>query len=395
MNGQKICIAVVGVRFGAEFVPIYQRHPDVGEVVICDPNAERRDEVGERFGVKKRYADLDAVLNDDTIDAVHLLTPVLLHAEQSIQVLEAGKHCACAVVMGSTLEELRGVIAAQQASGKNYMMMETVVYSREFLFVKGLHDRGELGDLTFLRGTYFQDVEGYPEYWRTVPPMHYATHAVAPLLALAGTRAVKVNCLGSGRLSPRLQTADSIPFRLETALFRLDTPDLAAEVTRSWFETARPYVEAFSVYGSQRGFEWNQHWGERPALYTLGEYAGRPGRPVAIERVEIPDTADRLPPSLREFTQYATDGAHGGSHPHLAHEFLRSIVEGRPPAIDAITAANWTAPGLCAHASALQDGETVLISSLRLRATAEWAERIARAVSVMTGSRVDTKEKTL
>ena len=82
---------------------------------------------------------------------------------------------------------------------------------------------------------------------------------------------------------------------------------------------------------------------------------------MAVTRLTLPDYADRLPPEIREFTQYATDGAHGGSHPHLAHEFVRSIVEGRAPAVDAVTAATWTAPGLCAHQSALRDGEAVTI----------------------------------
>lgn len=54
-------------------------------------------------------------------------------------------------------------------------------------------------------------------------------------------------------------------------------------------------------------------------------------------------------------------GGHGGSHPHLVHEFGRSIVEERAPAIDEIKAADWTAPGICAHQSALQDGAPVAV----------------------------------
>jgi hypothetical protein len=56
------------------------------------------------------------------------------------------------------------------------------------------------------------------------------------------------------------------------------------------------------------------------------------------------------------FTQ---GGGHGGSHPHLAHEFLMSIVEGRPPMPDAETSANWTMTGICAHESAMQGGARV------------------------------------
>jgi hypothetical protein len=43
------------------------------------------------------------------------------------------------------------------------------------------------------------------------------------------------------------------------------------------------------------------------------------------------------------------------------HEFVRSIIEDRPSAIDAVTAANWTAAGICAHESALRGGAAVEI----------------------------------
>jgi hypothetical protein len=38
---------------------------------------------------------------------------------------------------------------------------------------------------------------GWPEYWYGMPPMHYATHAVGPLLRLANARAESVVCFGS------------------------------------------------------------------------------------------------------------------------------------------------------------------------------------------------------
>lgn len=356
----RIRIAVVGLGFGAAFIPIYQRHPDVEQVVLCDPDESRLHRMGERFGVPARFTRLEDLLAADACDAVHLLTPVPLHVEQTLAVLAAGKHCACAVPMATDLGDLRRIIAARRRAGRNYMMMETAVYTREFLYVEDLHARGELGALTFLRGTYFQDLEGgYPAYWRAQPPMHYITHAVAPLLALAGTRAAKVCCFGSGRLRPDIQQPRGNVFPLQTAIFQLAGTTLAAEVTRSWFQTARAYTEAFSAYGDRKGFEWQQLEEEDPVLFTLEPLQdGQRGRHVSAERVRVPYRPDRLPAEIAAFTE---GGGHGGSHPHLAHEFVRSIVEGRPSAIDAVTAAGWTAPGICAHASAEQAGKPVVI----------------------------------
>ena len=55
-----------------------------------------------------------------------------------------------------------------------------------------------------------------------------------------------------------------------------------------------------------------------------------------------------------------TQGAgHGGSHPHLAHEFIFALAEDRDPYPNAVQSANWTCVGLCAHESALKGREIV------------------------------------
>ena len=89
-----------------------------------------------------------------------------------------------------------------------------------------------------------------------------------------------------------------------------------------------------------------------------------------------PDRRDLLPEPICKYTEHNTvldeknphmsviqGGGHHGSHPHLVHEFIRSIVEERKPWINAATSANWTAAGICAHESAMNDGAEVTIPS--------------------------------
>ncbi len=59
------------------------------------------------------------------------------------------------------------------------------------------------------------------------------------------------------------------------------------------------------------------------------------------------------------FPSVLQGGGHHGSHPRMVYEFVRSIVENRPAMSNAATAANWSAAGICAHASALQNGAAV------------------------------------
>ena len=369
-----IDVAVVGLGFGLEFVPIYLRHPDVGRVAIVDTDRDRLAAAAKRFGLDDTFSSLEELLAGDRYDAVHVTSPVAFHAEQSIAVLQSGRHCACAVPMATTLEDLDRIIAAQSTSGRSYMMMETAVFGREFFYARGLVDSGELGPVTFLRGFHLQDLDGFPQYWMGYPPMTYSTHALAPLLALADAEVRYVHCLGSGRLTPERSGDFENTFPLETAIFALDRDDLAAEVTVSFFQVARVYQEGFSVYGENVGVEWPALEGGGLLVHRLRPVpVGGRGRPGDAVVVEPPDRADLLPAEIGVFTRPSTfdpgggrpsfrvESHHSGSHPHLAHEFVRSIVEQRPARVDARTAAAWTAPGICGHASALQGGSAVTV----------------------------------
>ena len=372
-NNNRIQVAVVGMGFGAEFVPIYLDHPQVKKVWICDADEAKLNRIRERFRLANRCTDLGAILDNPEIDAVHLVTPIPLHAQQAVAVLKAGKHCACTVPMATNLDDLKAVVAAQERSGKNYTMMETAVYTREFLYVKERSEHGDFGRIQFLRGAHYQDMENWPDYWLGLPPMHYATHAISPLLALAGTRAESVHCFGSGLMRPELHAQYGNPFPIETAIFRLEGTNVAAEVTRTLFHTARGYTESFSLYGEAMSFEWQQNEEEDPMLFTMAPLQPGRGRSITVERVHVPDYAHLLPPEIAKHTrQFVYDdqethlsflqgGGHGGSHPHLVHEFVSSIVEGRAPRIDAVTAADWTAAGICAHESAMRGGDEVVI----------------------------------
>ncbi|MFT7205019.1 MAG: putative dehydrogenase, partial [Algoriphagus sp.] len=225
MNKKPFNIAIIGLGFGAEFIPIYQKHPLATMYAICQRNKEKAEEIGKAFGIEKVYTDYDELLKDPNIDAIHINTPIQNHAEQSLKALRAGKHVACTVPMATTVEECRAIVAETERTGLTYMMMETVIYSREFLFVKELYEKGELGKIQFLRASHQQEMAGWPGYWEGLPPMHYATHCVGPVLALPKAQAEYVSCLGSGRIDESLIPKYGSPFAIETCHIKLKDSD--------------------------------------------------------------------------------------------------------------------------------------------------------------------------
>ena len=365
----KINIAIVGLGFGAEFIPIYQRHPHANIYSICQRTESKLNAIGDAFKVDRRHTNFDEVLEDQKVDAVHINTPIPDHASQAINALKAGKHVACTVPMATTVEECQEIAELSRETGKKYMMMETVVYSREFLFVKELYEKGELGKIQFLQASHHQDMDGWPDYWPGLPPMHYATHCVGPCMALTGATAEYVSCFGSGTIREELILEYNSPFAVETAHIQFKDSDLCARVYRSLFDTSRQYRESFDVFGTKKTFEWPLIEGEDPVIHS----AKKP-EPEIPERVKVPDYAHRLPEPIQMFTTKGvydldeqqhlsfTQGAgHGGSHPHLAHEFVMSLIEDREPFPNAAQSANWTSVGILAHASALKGGEIVKI----------------------------------
>ena len=204
MSQRKLNVAIVGLGFGKEFIPIFQRHPHTHMYAICQRTREKLDEVGDQYGVERRYTRFEDLIRDPQVDVVHINSPIHLHAPQSVAALRAGKHVASTVPAATSIEECWEIVKAAEASGKTYMMMETAIYTREFLFIRELRDNGKLGRIQFMRGCHQQEMAGWPGYWEGLPPMHYATHAVSPCLALVKGEAEYVSCFGSGRIADNL-----------------------------------------------------------------------------------------------------------------------------------------------------------------------------------------------
>jgi predicted dehydrogenase len=370
----KIKVAVVGLGFGAEFIPIWQKHPNTSCYAICQRNPKKLQAVGDYFGVEKRYTDIQQVLKDKEIDVVHINTPIPDHAWMSIAALKAGKQVACTVPMATNIADCRKIVDLVKRTGLNYMMMETVVYSREYLFMKQMLDKGELGKLQFVQASHQQDMDGWPNYWPGLPPMWYATHCVGPVAGLIGRPAEYVSCFGSGTIRKPLIKCYGSPFAVETAHIKFQGIDVSARIIRSLFDTARQYRESIDVYGTNKAIEWPLVEHESLVVHTA-----KLPEPKIPSRVKCPDFANRLPKSIAQYTtkgvydasrkihlSFTQGSGHGGSHPHLANEFAMALVEQRDPFPNARQSANWTCVGLCAHQSALKGGAIVRLPAFTL-----------------------------
>ncbi len=146
------------------------------------------------------------------------------------------------------------------------------------------------------------------------------------------------------------------------------------------------------MFGSKSSIEWPLIEGEGLILHTA-----KRAQAETAQHIAVPDYAELLPEPIRHFTtktfldlpEYQSlargegadpDGTHahlvtdpgsleghGGSHPHLVHEFVSALHAGRNPFPDSVLSANITCAGILAHELAMKDGALLRLPDFTLR----------------------------
>jgi predicted dehydrogenase len=98
---------------------------DGGEIVaVASRAADRAAAYGDRFGVPRRYDDYSALAEDRDIDAVYVATPQSRHREDTLMMLEAGKHVLCEKPFALSAGQSRDMVEAAQRRG--LFLMEAI-----------------------------------------------------------------------------------------------------------------------------------------------------------------------------------------------------------------------------------------------------------------------------
>ena len=271
-TNKKVRVAIIGLGFGAEFIPIYQTHPNAEMYAICRRNKKELDAVGDRFGIQTRYTELRGAAERSRTSTPSTSTRRSPTTRRSASPRSRPASTSPAPCRWPPRSTSAGRSSRRSGkSGKIYMMMETVVYSREFLFVKELYDKGELGRIQFLRGSHQQDMDGWPGLLGR-PAADALRHALRQPVPGDLRRASTPRA--SSATAPAASASELIPQVRQPVRHRdgdvqdRATRDVVAEVTRSLFDTARQYRESFDVYGVKKSFEWQQVEDEEPVIHT-------------------------------------------------------------------------------------------------------------------------------
>jgi predicted dehydrogenase len=149
----KVRLAIVGCGNICQLnAPGYLAHPRCDVVALCDTDPARAERRAREWGIAPRiYADYAQVLDDPAVDAVELLTPTYLHAEQIVAGLRAGKHVSCQKPITVSVAEADRVAVAVAEARTTFRVTENFLYYPPIVKAKELLDAGAIGEPSLVR----------------------------------------------------------------------------------------------------------------------------------------------------------------------------------------------------------------------------------------------------
>jgi predicted dehydrogenase len=150
---------------------------------ILGSSAEKSQRAAADLGISKAYRDLDELLVDEAIDAVHITSPNRYHFDQASRVLKAGKHVHCEKPLAMTSAESSALVKLAQESGLAAGVNYNIRFYPLNLEVRDMIQRGVLGQVLSIYGSYVQDWLLYPtDYnWRVLADEGGKLRAVADI----------------------------------------------------------------------------------------------------------------------------------------------------------------------------------------------------------------------
>lgn len=131
------------------------RESKSGELIaVGSRSQESADKFGNEYSIANRHASYEALLNDESVQAIYISTPHPLHAEWAIKAAQAKKHVLCEKPL--TLNGSEAMTVVEAARANNVILMEAFMYRchpQTAKLVELLKSK-TIGDVKMIRATF-------------------------------------------------------------------------------------------------------------------------------------------------------------------------------------------------------------------------------------------------
>jgi predicted dehydrogenase len=144
-------VGVIGAGYwGPNIVRNLHEAPGAEAVAVADLSPERLDAIRKRFPAVRVTTDYRELVNDPSIDAICIVTPVNTHRKLAEEAFAAGKHVFVEKPLAKTVSDAEAIVRAGERAGKTLMVGHTFVYNPAVVVVKGILESGGIGDVHYL-----------------------------------------------------------------------------------------------------------------------------------------------------------------------------------------------------------------------------------------------------
>ena len=153
----KVRVGIIGCGGIAnqKHMPSLKKLPNVEMVAFCDIVRARAERAKDTFGTSDAavYEDYRKLLEDKTIDVVHVCTPNRSHSFITVDALNAGKHVMCEKPMAINSVEAKKMLDAADLSGKMLTIGYQTRQRNDSIFMKQEAEAGTFGDIYYAKAT--------------------------------------------------------------------------------------------------------------------------------------------------------------------------------------------------------------------------------------------------
>ncbi|MFQ6028173.1 MAG: Gfo/Idh/MocA family protein [Dehalococcoidia bacterium] len=153
-------IVSTGMHPDRKIAPAINAARDAELVAVYSRDQGRADAFAEQHGASAAYSSLESLLRDSRVDAVFISSPNNLHASQSIQAAQAGKHVMSEKPMTTTLADAVAMVRACRDQGVKLGVGFELRHNQAHIMAHDLVAQGTLGRVTLAQGQWGFGVRG-------------------------------------------------------------------------------------------------------------------------------------------------------------------------------------------------------------------------------------------
>jgi predicted dehydrogenase len=150
----KVGIVGAGTITQVAHLPVLKKTPTAEVLALCDIDRQKARTIADRYGVQDAFDDIEDLLRYETLDAVVICSPTHLHESHIQAALSARLHVLVEKPLSMTAASVQRILRAAEKHDRVVMVGMNHRYRPDVQIVRGFVQRGELGTIESVRGSW-------------------------------------------------------------------------------------------------------------------------------------------------------------------------------------------------------------------------------------------------